>query len=235
MLSACLCRSSLRLLAARPVVALASRGVKIRGGEIKKKMYLELNGRLVKVNSATRVKPGKGGAIMQLDLKDLNSGANTKESVRTDEKVEQAELKKPVACTLLYVEDGVCHLMDGETYEQFEAPAALLVGVGGGGGGGGGDARDSGFLQAAAGVLAEGLEVQLVAWEKGPLSLEVPNEIEVVVAETSAPTKADGSLKAAKLANGTPIKVPPFIEQGTRVLLRSADGCYSKRAERNSM
>ena len=204
---------------------------KIAGGEVRKGHTLELKGRLVRVTAVERVKPGKGGAYAQLELRDVRSGAKRRERLATDAKVERAELDARRECALLYVETAgggagdVVQLMDTTTYEQFSAPASLLAP------GGEGGADDGGaFLQAAAGALPEGLAVRLSSFRGEPIAVELPSEVELTVARTEPATKADGSMKLARLENGAVVKVPPFVEAGASVVLRTSDGGYVRRA-----
>ena len=210
---------------------------RIAGGEVRKGHTLELKGKLVRVVAVERVKPGKGGAYAQLELRDVRSGAKRRERLATDAKVERAELDARRECALLYVEDGggggggggaggeVVQLMDTTTFEQFSAPASLLAP------GGEGGADDGGaFLQAAASALPEGLAVRLSSFRGEPIAVELPSEVELTVARTEPATKADGSMKLARLENGAAVKVPPFVEAGARVVLRTSDGGYVRRA-----
>ena len=185
---------------------------KINGNEIRRGNIIEHNGGLWVAVKTEHVKPGKGGAFAQVELKNLRNGSKLNERFRSADKVERVRLEQKDQ-QFLYESDGMLNFMDSETYEQIALPADIL-----------GDARP--FLQ-------DGMVVQVEYYEAEALSATLPEKVTCNVAETEPVVKgqtAANSFKPAVLDNGVRINVPPFIEQGTDVVVNTETFEYVERA-----
>ncbi len=185
---------------------------KINGNEIRRGNIIEHNGGLWIAVKTDHVKPGKGGAFAQVELKNLRNGSKLNERFRSADKVERVRLEQKDQ-QFLYENDGMLVFMDAETYEQIELPADLL-----------GDVRP--FLQ-------DGMTVQIEYYEDEALSMTLPQLVTCEVVETEPVVKgqtAANSFKPAILDNGVKIMVPPFVGQGEKVVVNTETVEYSERA-----
>jgi elongation factor P len=187
--------------------------MKINGNAIRIGNVIEHKDRLWVAMKTQAVKPGKGGAFNQVELKDIRSGTKLNERFRADEQVERVRLEQRPA-QFLFAEDELLTFMDNETYEQTQISKDLL-----------GD--NAVFLQ-------DGMEVQIESHEGEPLSVQMPETVVLEIVEADAVVKgqtASSSYKPAMLENGVKILVPPHIESGTRVVVRTEDSTYVERAK----
>ncbi|WP_028467682.1 elongation factor P [Nisaea denitrificans] len=187
--------------------------MKINGNAIRIGNVIEHKDRLWVAMKTQAVKPGKGGAFNQVELKDIRSGTKLNERFRADEQVERVRLEQRPA-QFLFAEDNLLTFMDNETYEQTQIDKNLL-----------GD--NAVFLQ-------DGMEVQIESHEGEPLSVQMPETVVLEIVEADAVVKgqtASSSYKPAMLENGVKILVPPHIESGTRVVVRTEDSTYVERAK----
>ncbi|MEL6478167.1 MAG: elongation factor P [Pseudomonadota bacterium] len=185
---------------------------KINGNEIRRGNIIEHNGGLWVAVKTDHVKPGKGGAFAQVELKNLRNGSKLNERFRSADKVEKVRLEQKDQ-QFLYETDGMLTFMDSETFEQIELPADLL-----------GEARR--FLQ-------DGMTVQIEYYEEEALSVTLPQMVTCEIAETEPVVKgqtAANSFKPAMLDNGVKIMVPPFVGQGEKVVVNTETFEYSERA-----
>lgn len=185
---------------------------KINGNEIRRGNIIEHNGGLWVAVKTDHVKPGKGGAFAQVELKNLRNGSKLNERFRSADKVERVRLEQKDQ-QFLYENDGMLVFMDTETYEQIELPADLL-----------GDARP--FLQ-------DGMTVQIEYYEQEALSAALPEKVVCRIVETEPAIKgqtAANSFKPAVLENGVRIMIPPFVEQDTEVVVNTETLEYVERA-----
>ena len=186
---------------------------KINGNEIKPGNVLEHDSGLWAAVKVEHVKPGKGGAFAQVELKNLRTGSKLNERFRSADKVERVRLEQKDQ-QFLYESDGMLVFMDVETFEQVELPSDLL-----------GSRRP--FLQ-------DGMIVTMSSHEGDPISVELPDTIVMEVVEADAVVKgqtASSSYKPAVLENGERVMVPPHIETGTRIVVRPEDASYVERAK----
>jgi len=186
--------------------------MKINGNEIRPGNVLEHDGGLWIAVKTQHVKPGKGGAFAQVELKNLRSGSKLNERFRSADKVEKVRLEQKDQ-QFLYENDGMLVFMDNETFEQIELPADLL-----------GDRRS--FLQ-------DGMTVKIEYHDAEALSVTLPEKVICEVVETEPVVKgqtAANSFKPAVLDNGVRILVPPFVGQGERVVVMTETAEYSERA-----
>ena len=185
---------------------------KINGNEIKPNNVLEHNGGLWVVAKVSHVKPGKGGAFAQVEMKNLRNGSKLNERFRSADKVEKVRLEQKEQ-QFLYELDSMLTFMDSETYEQIELPSSIL-----------GDKRP--FLQ-------DGMVVQVEYYEVEALSVTLPDKVLCVVIETEPAVKgqtATNSFKPAVLNNKLKINVPPFIEQNEKIMVSTETMEYIERA-----
>ena len=185
---------------------------KINGNEIRPGNVLEHNDGLwiaVKVN---HVKPGKGGAFAQVELKNLRNGSKLNERFRSDDKVEKIRLEQKEQ-QFLYENDQMLVFMDMETYDQIELQTELL-----------GDRRP--FLQ-------DGMMVTIEYFGEEALNVSVPQKVTCVVKDTEPAIKgqtAANSYKPAILDNGLRIMIPPFVGPEEAIIVNTETFEYSERA-----
>jgi elongation factor P len=186
---------------------------KIAGNEIRPGLLIVYEGGLWLVVKNQAVKPGKGGAYNQVELKNVVTGTKLNERFRADETVEETYLEKK-DYQFLYASGDVLTFMDMETYEQIELPAE--------------------FVGVQAQFLQDGMKVVLQLHEGKPISIALPVHVVLTVTEADpvmrGQTAAPG-YKSAVLENGLRVLVPPFIEPGTRIVVATADGTYVRRAD----
>jgi elongation factor P len=187
---------------------------KIAGNEIRPGQLIAYEGGLWLAVKTQAVKPGKGGAYNQVELKNIVTGTKLNQRFRADEAVEETYLEKK-DYQFLFGSGDVLTFMDMETYDQIELPLEFV-----------------GEQQAA--FLQDGMKVLLQLHESTPISIALPVQVVLTVTEADpvmrGQTAAPG-YKAAMLENGIRIQVPPFIEPGTKVVVATADGTYVRRAE----
>jgi elongation factor P len=185
----------------------------IAGNEIRPGAMIEHQGSLWIAVKTQAVKPGKGGAYNQVELKNIETGTKLNERFRSSETVEEINLDKK-DFQFLYVNGEMLTFMDMENYEQIELQAE--------------------FVGDQAQFLADGMKVMLKLHEGRPLSIQLPAQVTLAITEADPVLRggtAAPSYKSATLENGLKIQVPPFIEAGTRVVVNTEDGTYVRRAE----
>ena len=185
--------------------------MKISGNEIKTGMIIEHNNDHWTVLKAQHVKPGKGGAFNQVELKSLTKGTKSNQRFRSSENVERAQLEEK-EFNFLYSDDNGCFFMDPESFEQISIKKDLL-----------GDKIK---------LLTENLKVTISFLEENPLFVDLPTNIECEIESTEGVVKgqtAASSYKPAKLKNGLDIMVPPFIEEGNKIILDTRSLEYVKK------
>lgn len=184
---------------------------KINGNELKPGTIIDHDGGLWAAVKVTHVKPGKGGAFAQAELKNLRDGRKLNERFRSEDKVDQVDLEMKDQ-QFLYETDGRLVFMDSETYEQIELDAELL-----------GDRRP--FLQ-------DGMTVSVQYYGTEPLNVNIPQKVQCRVAETEPVQNgqtASKSYKPAVLDNGVRIMVPPFINADEEIIVHTELMEYSER------
>jgi elongation factor P len=187
--------------------------MKISGVDIRPGNIIEYEGGLWCAVKIQHTQPGKGGAYMQVELKNLVDGRKTNVRFRSSETVERVRLDTK-DFQFLYAEGDMLTFMDKETYEQVSLPRDLL-----------GD---------AAAFLQDGMDVIMELHEEKPLSVQLPDQVEATIVEADAVVKgqtASSSYKPAVLDNGVRIMVPPHIAAGTRVVVDVYEQTYVRRAD----
>jgi len=186
---------------------------KIAGNEIRPGTLIEHDGGLWIAVKTQAVKPGKGGAYNQVELKNILTGTKLNERFRSDAAVEEIYLEKK-DYQFLYASGDMLTFMDMATYEQIEIE------------------RD--FVGERAQFLQDGMKVLVQSYEGKPIGLSMPIHVTLVVTEADPVLRggtAAPSYKSALLENGMKIQVPPFIDAGTKIVVSTEDGSYVKRAE----
>ncbi|MXP46782.1 elongation factor P [Altererythrobacter luteolus] len=186
--------------------------MKISGVDIRPGNIIEYEGGIWKVAKIQHTQPGKGGAYMQVEMKNLQDGRKTNVRFRSADTVEKVRLDTK-EFQYLYEDGDLLVFMDGDTYEQINLEADLL-----------GEAKD--FLQ-------DGMQVTLELWEEKPISVALPDQIEAEIVEADAVVKgqtASSSYKPAVLDNGVRVMVPPHIESGTRIIVDTYERTYVGKA-----
>jgi elongation factor P len=187
--------------------------MKINGNEVRPGYIIEHKNRLWLVAKAEHVKPGKGGAYAQVELKDIRDGTKLNERFRSTESVEKVRLDDH-DYQFLFKEGNSYTFMNQENYEQVVLGEDIV-----------GDYGD--FLQ-------EGMVVTVSSYEGETLSITIPETVVMIIVEAEAVIKgqtATSSFKPAILENGVKIMVPPHIESGTRVVVNTLDRTYVERAK----
>ena len=186
--------------------------MKISGVDIRPGNILEYEGGIWKVAKIQHTQPGKGGAYMQVEMKNLQDGRKTNVRFRSADTVERVRLDTK-EFQYLYHDGDMLVFMDKDTYDQISLPADLL-----------GD---------AAAFLQDGMDVTLELWDEKPISVELPDQVEATIVEADAVVKgqtASSSYKPALLDNGVRVMVPPHIESGTRIVVDVYERTYVGKA-----
>jgi elongation factor P len=185
---------------------------KINGNEIRPGNVLEHDNGLWVAVKVDHVKPGKGGAFAQVEMKNLRTGSKLNERFRSADKVERVRLEQKDQ-QFLYENDGMLVFMDTETFDQVELPADLL-----------GDRRP--FLQ-------DGMTVVIEYYDVEALNVTLPQKVTCKIVETEPVVKgqtAANSFKPAVLDNGVRVMVPPFVAQDENIVVNTETMEYSERA-----
>ena len=187
--------------------------MKINGNEIRPGNVIRHKDNIWVAVKISHVKPGKGGAFAQVELKKATDGTKLNERFRSSETVERLRLDSKIY-QFLYLDDNQAHFMDQETYEQIQISLNKLDGK-------------SAFLQ-------EGIELEIESYEDEPINIVFPENISLEVLETEPTVKgqtAASSYKPAQLENGLRVMVPPFIQVGEKIIINTNDLSYVKRSE----
>lgn len=186
---------------------------KINGNEIRVGDVILHQDKLWIAVKTDHVKPGKGGAYAQVELKAIIEGTKLNERFRSAETVERVELEKR-DFSYLYEQGDALMFMDQESYEQIELHKE--------------------FVGDRAAFLQDGMKVTLEMYEEKALGIRMPQHVVLEIAEADPVVKgqtAANSFKPAKLSNGVKIMVPPFIAVGEKVLVDTNDVVYLRRAD----
>jgi elongation factor P len=186
---------------------------KITGNEISPGTLINYDGGLWIAVKTQKVKPGKGGAYNQVELKNVTSGTKLNQRFRSDEAVDEAILDKK-DFQFLFASGDMLTFMDMETYDQIEL------------------ATD--FVGEQAQFLQDGMKTLVQLYDGKPIGIKLPVQVTLAVAEADPVMKggtAAPSYKSAVLENGMKIQVPPFISAGERIIVATEDGSYIRRAE----
>ena len=185
--------------------------MKINAGEIRVGMLLEFKNDLWQVLKTQHVKPGKGGAFAQVEMKSVNKNTKLNERFRSSETVEKASLEE-TNFNFLYKDDSNYFFMNPKSFEQIEIKKDII--------------GDKGML------LTENLEVSVSFYNESPISVDLPKQIQCKIKSTDVALKGQtvsSSYKPALLDNGLSIQVPPFIEDGDDIIIDTRNLEYIKK------
>tara|TARA_B100000686_G_scaffold241440_1_gene250049 strand:+ start:650 stop:1210 length:561 start_codon:yes stop_codon:yes gene_type:complete len=185
--------------------------MKISGNEIKTGMIIEHNNDLWEVLKTQHVKPGKGGAFNQVEMKSINKETKLNERFRSSDSIERAIVEE-IDYNFLYEDKGEYYFINNKTFEQISLKKELM-------------GEKSKFL-------SEGLEVIIGIYNDLPIKIDLPNQIECKIETTDAAIKgqtAASSYKPALLENGVNVQVPPFIESGDTIIIDTRTIEYVKK------
>lgn len=188
--------------------------MRINGNEIRPGNIIEHKGELWRAVKIQHVKPGKGGAFAQVELKDIRNGTKLNERFRSADSVERVRLDQ-MAYQYLFADGVALTFMHQENFDQITIQADLV-----------GDDQLP--------FLTDGMVVDIDMYEGDPISVTLPEKVICTIAEADAVVKgqtASSSYKPAVLDNGVKILVPPHIESGTDVVVNTTTGDYVERAK----
>jgi elongation factor P len=187
--------------------------MKINGNEIRPGNVIEHNGGLWVAVKTAHVKPGKGGAFAQVELKNLIDGTKLNERFRASETVEKVRLEQK-DFQFLYEQGDALVFMDSESYEQLELQ------------------KD--FVGDRAAFLQDGMTVTVELYEEKPIGISLPDYVTLKITQADPVVKgqtAASSYKPAIMENGVRVMVPPFIESGERIVVDTNEITYLRRAD----
>ena len=185
--------------------------MKLYASEIRVGMLIEYKNDLWQVLKTQHVKPGKGGAFAQVEMKSLNKNTKLNERFRSSESVEKASLDE-TKFNYLYDDESDYHFMNPKSYEQINIKKEV-VGIKGK-------------------LLTENLEVSISFYNEKPLTVELPNQVTCIIETTDVALKGQtvsSSYKPATLDNGINIQVPPFIESEDKIIIDTRTMEYIKK------
>ena len=185
--------------------------MKITGNEIRVGMLIEHKNDLWQVLKTQHVKPGKGGAFAQVEMKSVNRNTKLNERFRSSDTVEKASLDE-IKFNYLYEDEDDYYFINPKTFEQINIKKNII--------------GEKGKL------LTENLEVDISFYNESPLSVEMPNQVTCKVKTTDVALKGQtvsSSYKPATLDNGINIQVPPFIESEDEIIIDTRTIEYVKK------
>ena len=185
--------------------------MKLYASEIRVGMLIEYKNDLWQVLKTQHVKPGKGGAFAQVEMKSVNKNTKLNERFRSSESVEKASLDE-TKFNYLYGDETDYYFMDPKTYEQINIKKETI--------------GEKGKM------LTENLEVSISFYNEKPLTVELPNQVTCMIDTTDVALKGQtvsSSYKPATLDNGVNIQVPPFIESGDKIIVDTRTMEYIKK------
>ena len=185
--------------------------MKINANEIRVGMLLEYKNDLWQVLKTQHVKPGKGGAFAQVEMKSVNKNTKLNERFRSSETIEKASVEEN-NFNYLYEDENNYFFMDPKSFEQIEINKDII--------------GEKGKL------LTENLDVRVSFYNEKPISIDLPNQVNCKIESTDVALKGQtvsSSYKPAILNNGLSIQVPPFIEAGDEVIIDTRNLEYIKK------
>lgn len=187
--------------------------MKVNANTLRKGNVIEYENKLWLVVKNELLSPGKGAAVAQVEMRDIRSGNKNNVRFRTQEQVERVRLEQD-DYQFLYANGDEFNFMNNKTFEQITV-AREIIGY------------PASFLQ-------EGMQCEIESFEAEILSVSIPDTVIMEIIEADAVIKgqtATTSYKPATLENGVKVLVPPFVESGTRIIVRTEDGSYVERAK----
>lgn len=183
--------------------------ISIRLGNI-----VDFEGKLCRVVKTDHVTPGRRMAVAHIQMKDIRTGIKYEQRYNSGQMVEKVTLESS-KMQYLFASGDKYTFMDQTSYEQYDIPAEVI-----------GDEQVK--------WLAENMEVSVDMFENTPVSVVLPTKVEATIVETDAVVKgqtASGSFKPAKLNNGVSVQVPPYITEGTVIVINTTDSTFQGRAQ----
>lgn len=187
--------------------------MKEQANQIRPGWVLQHNGKQYMVSKINLIQPGKGGAFIQVEMRDIVTGVKTQERWRTADTVEKL-MSEEFDCQFLYKEGDNLVFMNSETYDQFDVPTSMM-------------GESALFLQ-------DNMEVTVNFIEGKPVGVNLPPNVVLTVVETEPAIKnqtATNSYKPAVLDNGIRTTIPPFVNAGEKIVVSTADNSYVERAK----
>ena len=187
--------------------------MKINGNEIRPGNVIMHKDNIWVAVKISHVKPGKGGAFAQVELKKATDGTKLNERFRSSETVERLRLDSKTY-QFLYLDENHAHFMDQDTYEQIQISISKF--------------------EEKRSLLQEGIQIEIESYEDEPVNILFPENISFIVSETEPTVKgqtAASSYKPAKLENCLRVMVPPFIQVGEKIIINTNDLSYVKRSD----
>jgi len=187
--------------------------MKINANTIRGGMVIEHEGKQWSVLKHAIVQPGKGGAFIQVEMRDVATGTKSQARWRTADSVERLEVRQ-IDCQYLFKDGDMYTFMDKETYDQFSLNAELI-------------GEKAAFLQ-------DNMDVTVDFIEGKPVSVNLPASVVLTVVEADPVVKgqtAASSYKPGVLENGLKVLIPPFVEAGTKIVVNTEDCTYVERAK----
>ena len=187
--------------------------MKVNANTLRKGNVIEYENKLWLIVKNELLSPGKGAAVAQIEMRDVRNGNKNNVRFRTQEQVEQVRLEQE-EYQFLYANGDEFNFMNNKTFDQIAVQRDII-----------------GFQ---ANFLTEGMQCELESFESEILSVQMPDTVIMEIVEADPVTKGQTvttSYKPAILANGVKVQVPPFIESGTKIVVRTEDGSYVERAK----
>jgi elongation factor P len=187
--------------------------MKISANSIRGGMVIEYEGKQWMVIKNQVVQPGKGGAFMQVEMRDIAGGNKSQARWRTADTVERLDVRE-IDCQYLFKDGDMLTFMDSATYDQFSVPVEMV-------------GEQAAFLQ-------DNMEVSVNFIEGKPVGVRLPGTVVLTVVEADPVVKgqtAASSYKPGILENGLKVLIPPFIEAGTKIVVNTEDTSYVERAK----
>ncbi len=187
--------------------------MKEQANQIRPGWVLQHNGKQYMVSKINLIQPGKGGAFIAVEMRDIVTGVKTQERWRTADTVEKL-MSEEFDCQFLYKDGDNLVFMNSETYDQFEVPTEMM-------------GESALYLQ-------DNMEVTVNFIEGKPVGVNLPPHVVLTVTETEPAIKnqtATNSYKPALLSNGVRTTIPPFVNEGEKIVVSTADGSYVERAK----
>jgi len=189
--------------------------MKIEGNQVKVGNILEINYKLWRVTKTQHTQPGKGGAYLQVEMKELKEGTKINERFRSSESVERAILDEK-EYQFLYSDNDKFYFMDNINFDQIEIGSDII------------NESQSKFLK-------ENDLITIQMYESKPVAIILPDQVSFSVVEADAVVKgqtAASSYKPAILERGIKTSVPPFIETGDTIIINTHDSSYIEKAKK---
>lgn len=187
--------------------------MKIQANTIRSGMVIEYEGKQWSVIRQSIERPGKGGAFIQVEMRNVATGVKSEARWRTQDSVERLEVRE-IECTFLFKDGDAFTFMDKQSFDQFNVPADIL-------------GERAAFLQ-------DNMECSVDFIEGRPVSIVLPKSVILTVTEADPVVKgqtAASSYKPGLLENGLKVMIPPFIEAGTKIVVNTEDVSYVERAK----